>query len=78
MSKNSGHTWHHGDSALLETVELGGSRFTADIGGFSNMPAFNETLKKEEMAAVLTYLKSTWPEDIRLIQWEQTVREAKP
>ena len=71
----NGHTWHHGDGVLIESIELGGARLPNNIGGSSNMPAFNETLTEEEIVAVLTYIKSTWPEDIRTIQWEQTIRE---
>ncbi|MGH2537836.1 MAG: c-type cytochrome [Candidatus Promineifilaceae bacterium] len=36
------------------------------------MPAFGEVLKDEEIAAVLAYSKSAWPEDIRQLQWEAT------
>ena len=72
----SGHTWHHGDPTLLEAIYAGGARFTnMNIGGTSNMPAFAETLSDEEITAVLTYIKSTWPEDIQQIQWEATLRE---
>ena len=71
----SGHTWHHGDDVLIESIKLGGARLPDNIGGFSDMPAFEGVLKDEEIAAVLTYIKSTWPEDIRGIQWEQTARE---
>jgi mono/diheme cytochrome c family protein len=70
-----GHTWHHGDSLLLETIRLGGARLPENIGGTSAMPAFAGVLNERQMAAILTYIKSTWPEDIRLIQWQQTVRE---
>ncbi len=74
----SGHTWHHGDEMLLEAIRLGGARFDGlNIGGTSNMPAFAETLTGNEMAAVLAYIKSTWPEDIRTLQWEATVREVE-
>ena len=38
------------------------------------MPAFDEVLTDEEIAAVLDYLKSTWPPEIRIVQWEQTLR----
>lgn len=70
-----GHTWHHADSVLIESIEKGGTRFEdLNIGGTSNMPAFAGTLTDEEIAAVLTYIKSTWPEDIRAIQWQQTVQ----
>ena len=71
----SGHTWHHGDKVLVESIRLGGERLPDNIGGFSNMPAFVDTLTEEEIAAVLTYIKSTWPDDIRSLQWEQTNRE---
>ena len=71
----SGHTWHHGDKVLIESIELGGARLPADIGGFSNMPAFKDTLTDEEILAVLTYIKSNWPQDIRNVQWEQTIQE---
>lgn len=69
-----GHTWHHADSLLLEAIELGGARYEGmDIGGTSNMPAFGQILTAEEITAVLTYIKSTWPEGARAIQWEVTV-----
>jgi mono/diheme cytochrome c family protein len=70
----SGHTWHHADSLLIESIELGGARFEGmNIGGTSNMPAFGEILTMEEITAVLTYIKSTWPEETRATQWEVTV-----
>lgn len=72
----SGHTWHHGDNTLIEAIKLGGARLSANIGGTSNMPAFEDTLTDEEITAVLSYIKSTWPEETRQIQWEQTVRES--
>jgi mono/diheme cytochrome c family protein len=45
------------------------------IGGSSDMPAFRDILSSHEMAAVLTYVKSSWPEDIRAIQWQQTAQD---
>ncbi len=71
----TGHTWHHGDQLLIETIELGGQRLPAVIGGASPMPAFGQVLTDEEILAVLAYIKSTWPDDIRSIQWEMSVRE---
>ena len=69
-----GHTWHHSDAVLLEVVRLGGARLTEDVGGTSNMPAYGEILSEAQIQAVLTYIKSTWPEEARQVQWEQTVR----
>lgn len=71
----SGHTWHHSDAVLIEATRLGGSRLPDNIGGTSNMPAFADSLSDEEILAVLTYIKSSWPDNIRQIQWEATVRD---
>lgn len=70
-----GHTWHHADSVLIESIKKGGARFEGlNIGGSSNMPAFTGILSDEEINAVLTYIKSTWPEDIRALQRQQTMQ----
>lgn len=72
----SGHTWHHGDPTLLEAIRLGGARLEGmNIGGSSKMPAFADTLSEEEITAVLVYIKSTWPDDVRQMQREATLRE---
>lgn len=70
----SGHTWHHDDKVLLETIRLGGTRLTGQMAGASNMPAFEQSLTGDEMTAILSYIKSSWPDDIRMIQWERTVQ----
>lgn len=66
-----GHTWHHGDDVLIEAIQLGGARLPANIG-VSNMPAYAGVLSNDEIMAVLAYIKSSWPEEIQAIQWEQT------
>ena len=73
-----GHTWHHADAQLIEAVQLGGSRFDGvDVGGTSPMPAYQDVLSEAEITAVLTYIKSSWPEDIRQAQWEVTVMSSQ-
>lgn len=73
-----GHTWHHADSQLIKSIQLGGARFDGmNLGGTSPMPAYAELLSDEEMTAVLTYIKSTWPDDLRQSQWEVTVMTAQ-
>ena len=64
----SGHTWHHSDNLLLESIRRGGTRLPDNIGGTSAMPAFAEVLNEQQMAAVLIYIKSTWPNDIVAMQ----------
>lgn len=63
----TGHTWHHSDAYLLESIRLGGTRLEANIG-VSAMPAYADMLTEEEMEAVLIYIKSSWPADIREAQ----------
>lgn len=67
----SGHTWHHPDSLLFETTRDGGQK-NAPEGFISAMPAFGETLSDEEIWSSLAYIKSRWPEDIRLRQARMT------
>ncbi len=63
-----GHTWHHGDGLLFQIIAGGGD--SLDIPNFkSNMPAFGGRLTDGEIVAVLTYLKSTWPEEQRRFQF---------
>ncbi|WP_157019378.1 c-type cytochrome [Mesorhizobium xinjiangense] len=62
----SGHTWHHSDQDLFAITKLG-------VGGVvpgyeSDMLAFGEILTDEEIAAVLAFIKSTWPERQRDVQ----------
>lgn len=70
----SGHTWHHSDRVLIESVQLGGQRLPAALGT-SHMPAFAGLLSDEEIAAVLAYIKSSWPPEIRQVQWEMTLQD---
>lgn len=69
----SGHTWHHADRQLFTITKLGVS---AIVPGYeSDMPAFEGILSDAETAAVLAYIKSTWPERERGFQAEVTVND---
>lgn len=72
----SGHTWHHSDRALREAILQGGARL-GDLGN-SDMPAYAGILSDQDVEAVLTYIKSTWPQEIRAVQWEVTVNDPGP
>jgi mono/diheme cytochrome c family protein len=64
----TGHTWFHSDRNLF-IITRGGVE--AAVPGYkSDMPAFGEILTDAEMAAVLSYIKSTWPERQRAFQAE--------
>ncbi|EKE78261.1 c-type cytochrome [Oceanibaculum indicum] len=60
----SGHTWHHPDSQLFAITKYGIGPF-APQDYQSDMPAFEGVLSNAEIAAVLAFIKSTWPREIR-------------
>lgn len=60
----TGHTWHHPDQLLFATTKFGGAK-NAPPGFVSGMPAFGEKLTDREIWAVLAFIKSQWPEQVR-------------
>jgi mono/diheme cytochrome c family protein len=63
----SGHTWHHPDAVLFE-ITRDGVDAHAPQGYVSDMPGFRDKLSDDEIRAVLAYIKSTWPAEIRARQ----------
>ena len=60
----TGHTWHHPDAQLIALTKYGPAAMAG--GGYeSDMPAYEEKLSDQEIVAVLSYIKSTWPAEIR-------------
>ncbi len=55
----SGHTWHHSDAVLFRITKHGPAAYPT--GYPTDMPAFGGRLADEEIAAVVAYIKSTWP-----------------
>ncbi len=71
----TGHTWHHGDGDLFDYTKLGGAEFlkSKGVANFnSGMPGFAETLGDQDIADVLAFIKSTWPDREREIQAGRT------
>jgi mono/diheme cytochrome c family protein len=61
----SGHTWHHPDELLFRITKLGVAK-AANLKDYASaMPAYEGTLSDEEIVAVLSWIKSQWPADIR-------------
>ena len=60
----SGHTWHHSDEQLFSMTKHGMTRF-APPDYKSAMPAFVGQLSDADIRAVIAYIKSTWPEEVR-------------
>ena len=61
----SGHTWHHDDRILFKLTKYGLGAVIGDKDYKSNMPAYEDTLSDAEIVAVLSFIKSTWPEAIQ-------------
>lgn len=60
----SGHTWHHPPEQLFALTKFGPAALIGD-GYQSDMPAYEGVLSDAEIWAVLSYLKSRWPEEIQ-------------
>ena len=71
----TGHTWHHSDQQLFAMTKYG----TAALAGpdyKTVMIGFGAVLGDQDIRAVLAYIKSRWPENIRRRQAEITARAA--
>ena len=64
----SGHTWHHPDGQLQETI-LNGGPF--------EMPGFRDQLSGREVEAVLAYMKTWWTDEQRAVQADISARYAQ-
>jgi len=60
----SGHTWHHPGEVLFNITKYGVQRY-AGADYKSAMPRYEGVLADEDIVAVLSYIKSTWPADVR-------------
>jgi S-disulfanyl-L-cysteine oxidoreductase SoxD len=62
----TGHTWHHPDDMLFTLVRDGAKAILGEGTSFvSGMPAFAGVLSDADIRTVLSYIKSTWPDDIQ-------------
>ena len=71
----TGHTWHHPAELLYNMTKYG---FEEMLGKKypNNMPVYKDILSDGELLAVLGYIKSTWPENIKAIHNEINQRYA--
>ena len=62
----TGHTWHHSDKQLFDMTKNG----TAGLmpGYETDMPAYKDILGDSDISAVLSFIESTWPPDVRARQ----------
>jgi len=64
----SGHTWHHPDEQLFAITKYGPAAVAGLDDYKTDMPAFDGVLSDRQIRAVLAYIKSTWPAEIRARQ----------
>lgn len=60
----TGHTWHHAESQLFTITKYGISALVGSSYA-SDMPGFEGVLSDEEITAVLSFIKASWPQSIR-------------
>lgn len=60
----TGHTWHHSDQLLFDYTKHGGAAI-APKGFNSGMPPFKQLMSDDDIWAVLSYIKSKWPEEVQ-------------
>lgn len=65
----TGHTWHHDDETLFALTKYGLSGLMENAPP-SGMPDYEGVLSDDEIIAVLSFIKSTWPDDLRQYQDE--------
>jgi len=62
----TGHTWHHSDKQLFDMTKNGTAGMVP--GYETDMPAYKDILGDADIRAVLSFIESTWPSDIRARQ----------
>ena len=60
----TGHTWHHDDKTLFTLTKFGLAGLMENAPA-TGMPVYEGVLSDDEIIAVLSFIKSTWPDDIR-------------
>ena len=61
----TGHTWHHDGETLFNLTKYGVGKMIGDPDYASDMPVYEDILTDDEIIAVLSFIKSTWPQEIR-------------
>ena len=60
----TGHTWHHPDTYLFLMTKYGIEKMIGKTYP-NNMPAYENELSDDEIIAVLSFIKSTWPNTVK-------------
>ncbi|MCD6073907.1 MAG: cytochrome [Rhodospirillales bacterium] len=63
----TGHTWQHPDRQIFDYIKLGGGIFSKR-GERSEMPGYADQLSDPEIWALIAFIKSRWPDEVRARQ----------
>ena len=61
----TGHTWHHDSETLFKITKYGIAKLIGDPDHRSGMPAYEGVLSDAEIIAVLSFIRDSWPDDIK-------------
>ncbi|MGB1256102.1 MAG: c-type cytochrome [Thiolinea sp.] len=67
----TGHTWHHSDDLLFEITKYGPAAAAEMPKYQSNMPVYENILSDDDIVAVLSYIKNSWPRQER--EWQDAL-----
>ena len=71
----TGHTWHHSEKLLFDLTKYGLAKVAGLKDRKSNMPVYENVLSDEDIIAVLSFIKSSWPEEIKRRHTRMSARE---
>jgi mono/diheme cytochrome c family protein len=60
----TGHTWHHTDADLFAITKHGTAALVGN-GYQSDMPGYSKILSDDDIVAVLSFIKESWPLEVR-------------
>ena len=69
----TGHTWHHPDTYLFLMTKYGIEKMIGKTYP-NNMPAYEDELSDDEIIAVLSFIKSTWPIAVKQQHFQMNAR----
>lgn len=72
-----GHTWHHTDDVLFTLTKYGAGKLLGNPKYKTDMPIYKDILSDKEIIAVLSFIKSTWPKNIREHHDQRNAMRAK-
>ena len=71
----TGHTWHHSEKLLFNLTKYGLAKVAGLADHQTNMPVYEDVLTDEEIIAVLSFIKSSWPRDLQRRHTEMSAHD---